>query len=477
MKELCMRVVLLYACAGALCAQDNALPKTASEATDYTELVFKYGPFAFAVLFGLVALWLIRGAKEAASSVEPVVRPLAKQYWTAAIVAGITCIVFAAIGTHHWLKIAESTHIFRGEIMDLADYEQVDADDFYLRTQPKKVLLDGVVLRNEHFAVIRDRPFVRGDVFEITYFKVGAAKRAILKFEYLTEAYPTYRIEYDEKAGAIELVKVPLQAVARATKVMTSPFAAQAQTIPVLGATLLMSPQQAQRAVLAQSVVALRLVGLLQDARTPVGAKIDLLDRLRAMDAATLKAYAETVVNRELFALSLIELTGHSDKELASKARMVVEKSDAELVLARELSSPKADVRTAAEQALFRVSQDRAERILKQAPASPRTQALSTQVRSGAKQQILTPVGSATGDRYYVQANWDPNNEKTMKCLSELFNKELTSNRSPAEEEKLMKGRSERIAYWYTKEWVLAMAEKIRGCGGKASFPKPIPKG
>jgi hypothetical protein len=178
------------------------------------------------------------------------------------------------------------------------------------------------------------------------------------------------------------------------------------------------------------------------------------------------------VSNHELFALTLIELAGHSDKELASKAQMVVEKSGAESALARQLSSSKPEVRTAAEQAMFRVSPDRAERILKQAPTSARTQALLLQVKSGAKQQVLTPVGSETGDRYYVKANWDPKNLKTTGCLTALFHQELISNRSLQEEEKLMAGKSERIAYWYTKEWVLAMADKIRACGAKASFPK-----
>jgi hypothetical protein len=218
------------------------------------------------------------------------------------------------------------------------------------------------------------------------------------------------------------------------------------------------------------------LIALLQEPRTPVGGKIDALDRLRAMDAATLKAYAGTVTDRESFALTLIELSRHSDQELASKARTAVEKSEAESVLAAQVNSPKPQVRAAAQQAVFRVNPQRAQLILKQAAPSAQTQALSAQVQSGAKQQVLVPVGSADGDRYYVSANWDAKNVNTKRCLAELFNREIPSTRSLQQEEKLMAGQSSRIVYWYTKEWALGMAEKVKGCGATASFPNPSQK-
>ena len=73
-----------------------------------------------------------------------------------------------------------------------------------------------------------------------------------------------------------------------------------------------------------------------------------------------------------------------------------------------------------------------------------------------------------------MQANWDPRDEKSTGCFTHLFNREPAIVRSLAEEQKLMAGRSQRVAYWYTKEWALLMAEKISMCGGKASFPAPV---
>ena len=443
--------------------------------TDYIELAFQYGPYAFAIFSAFGARWLIRQAKQAASSSEPAVKALTKQYWRMAVAAGIAFVIFAAVGTHHWLRVAESTHVFRGEIRDLAAYEHVDADDFYFRALGKpKFEGESGSLRNERFAVIQERPFQRGQFFEITYFKQGAEKRTRLRLQYDGETMPSYRIEYDVASDAYEVRKVETQA--RGLKHASFfPFTATAfaQTVPVPSARLT-NPQVERRAVFAQPSVDLRLVSLLQEPRTPVGAKIDALDQLRQMDAATLKTIAETVTGQESFALTLIELTRHSDKELASKARAVVEKSQADSVLARQLSSPRTQVRAAAEEALFRVNPERADVILKQVPLSERVQTLSTQVQSGEKQQILMPVGSEGGDSYYVKANWDPLNVTTVQCLTELFNREPLSKRSLQEEASLMTGRKERVVYWYTKDWALSMAGKIRACGAEASFPNPI---
>src|SRR6266581_9159718 len=84
---------------GILLAQDKAIPKVASQATDYTELAFKYGPFAFAVLFGLFSMWMLKQARTDKTQ--------SQRHWAGFFITLITCIGFAAIGTHHWLKVAE----------------------------------------------------------------------------------------------------------------------------------------------------------------------------------------------------------------------------------------------------------------------------------------------------------------------------------------------------------------------------------
>lgn len=248
-------------------------------------------------------------------------------------------------------------------------------------------------------------------------------------------------------------------------------FAAFAQVLPAL----LLSPRPSITFQGGSPPVDLRLINLLQDGRPDVGAKIDALDQLCGMDQSTLKAYAATVVNGESFALTLIELSRHSDKELASKDSKAGVSSDAEGVLAQQLGSTNAEVRKAAEQAVTRISTDRAERILAQAKPSHSKQLAVAKLRTGTTQQILSPVGSEGGDRYYVKADWEPKEQKTVSCLTAMFNKELISKRSLQDEKKLMANRSSRLVYWYTKDWALMMADKIRTCGARASFPKPKP--
>jgi len=473
MFHFCVRILLACCWAAAAWAQDAGVPKFAPEATDYTELAFKYGPFAFAILFGLVALYLIREAKSAAESGDKELEAQTGKFWIGAALVGGASLCFAGIGTTYWLRTAQAEHVFRGEIKDLSTYEQVAADDFYFRTELRTAMQgESDPLHNVHFVAIQARPFVKGQLFEIAYLKEGAAKRTTLRLAYEGEAAPAYRIEYNEQARVSELKKIPTlaQPAQEQQHAAYSPFAAYAQSLPVSKLPA-MSSQIVQRSVQAPAGVDMRLVSLLQDSRTPVGAKIDALDRLNALDAASLKAYAQAVTDREPFALTLIELSRHSDKELAYKAKTLADKAGVDATLAAQLNSPTAEVRGGAQKAVLRVTPERAERIIQQAPNSARNRTLASEVQTGDKQRVLRPVGSAGGDRYYVKANWDPNNQRVVSCLTGLFQRELMSARSPQDEQKLMAGKSERLVFWYTKEWALSMADKIDACGAKASFP------
>jgi hypothetical protein len=454
-------------------AQESGVPKGLSEAKGWTELVYQYGPFGFAILFAAVALWLIRGARKAAGSNDKEVEAQARNYWIGAAVAGCAFIGFASVGTMHWLRVAESVHVFRGEIKNLTAYEQVAGDELYFRTELQTVLQGETdpPLHNLHFIAIQDRPFTPGQLFDLAYLKEGASKRTVLRVAYQDGAEPVYRIEYNEQAQVSELKQVQtLATAAQPEHHAASPFAAYARSLPILGLQAASARVQPP-AVQVPAGVDMRLVDLLQDSRTPVGAKIDALDRLRALDAASLKAYAETVTQSEPFALTLIELSRHSDRELASKARALADKAGVDRILATQLNSSKAHVRSEAQQAVFRVAPERAEAILQQAPATPQTRKLATEVREGSRQRVLTPVGSAGGDRYYVKASWDPHNRQAVECLSGLFNRELVSTRSLGDERKLMAGRSQRLVYGYTKDWALNIADQIEACSATASFP------
>jgi hypothetical protein len=86
---------------------------------------------------------------------------------------------------------------------------------------------------------------------------------------------------------------------------------------------------------------------------------------------------------------------------------------------------------------------------------------------------LLRPTGSSQGDRYYVRATWDPADEHEVPCLTQLFNDELASTRSVKAEAAKMKGRAERLIYWYSKDWAISISKKISDCGGKAQYVTP----
>ena len=96
---------------------------------------------------------------------------------------------------------------------------------------------------------------------------------------------------------------------------------------------------------------------------------------------------------------------------------------------------------------------------------------LKKEIQLGNKTRVLIPTGSSKGDRYYVKAEWDPENRNVANCLTNLFYRELIHNRTLKEEADLMKRKNgKRWVYWYSKEWALYIFEKIEACSSKAFF-------
>jgi hypothetical protein len=137
------------------------------------------------------------------------------------------------------------------------------------------------------------------------------------------------------------------------------------------------------------------------------------------------------------------------------------------------LMSDESDYRENTVKVLYRIELQRAQSIMKALPDEfnePWIKNIKKDMKSGLKSKVLVPTGSAQGDRYYVQATWGKGQKDVIDCLTKLFNSSLISNRTLKEEELLMKKRSKRWVYWYSKDWSLDMYDQINKCGGKASF-------
>jgi len=325
-------------------------------------------------------------------------------------------------------------------------------------------------LRNERFIALRfDGPFKPGHSIPIEFSK-GEGKRTPLEVPYSAdEAEPAYVVEWNEQTQKNELKRVghssggamlsPLIREAQAQQEV-SPGAAAGQTSPLQPA-----PPADDRCT--------QDIATLQDSSTDVGAKIAATEDLGQLDDAHFRDCLSTRTKREPVLVTFIDLSRHDDPELASKSHRVLRRFDVDQYLIQQLSRPESA--KAVEPILLRLDRTQAEAVLKRAGAeqSPSLKRLSGRIGAGEQTQMVRPSGSAKGDRYYVEATWDPNRQDVVDCLTRLFNEELISRRSLADEAALMRARSERLVYWYDKDWAIGMARKVEACGGKASFVNP----
>jgi hypothetical protein len=164
-----------------------------------------------------------------------------------------------------------------------------------------------------------------------------------------------------------------------------------------------------------------------------------------------------------------MDLTRHSDKELSYRAKQVLNRIDIHEYLVQQLQSTNRADRANAEKVLFKL--DKAEAMKVSSKLGPtRSSELASRLESRGNAPQVLPTASPQGDRYYVKATWDPRNPSVVECLTGLFSRELISNRSLDQERSLMKNRSERLVYWYDKEWSVEMSRQIKSCGGTATF-------
>ncbi|MBN1638140.1 MAG: hypothetical protein JW866_04180 [Ignavibacteriales bacterium] len=430
-----------------------------------TNLAFQFGPFLFALLFTLyISRWGYKNYNQANLRCDP---PASEKeintyrlYFLGTAIFGFILVIISIIW---WFNIQVSYHVFAGKIVNLREYEEITSNDLYFKSILVTKLEENLPqIRDEHFLFIQNEPFDNNQKFKIYYSK-GQGKVEEFSINYSSQILVEYCVDWDENSGNNIL------------RCLTSPQSslffksAYAQEFKVKSDYESFSSTEDR--------IDKYLVQLLQEERTDIGQKIEALDKLSSLEDSQLKYYIEKSIYKEPMTLTLLDLSRHTDKELAYKAKKIINdrfKIDDYLV---HLLLSDSKNREEAIEILFRIEKDRALQILNNIPIKMRNSwfnDLKKEIEFGEKAKILIPTGSSKGDRYYVQAKWDPKNSKVVECLTELFFRELIHNRTYEEEIKLMKGengqRSERWVYWYSKEWALYIAQKIENCGGKAYF-------
>lgn len=425
-------------------------------------LAFKFGPFFFAVLLVITSRWAYEIYRKATDKTAPSFsrkeRNTFRNYF---IGVSIFAAILIIISIAWWITHQPGLYSFKGQIIDLKDYEKITSSTLFFRAQLMEKIDPNVPLyRDEHFLIVNDKPFTVNQEFRLLYSKgEGVVEQFIIRYKPGVE--PIFKIEWDktEQRNVFRCINPPPYSFAPYGSLYAQTFDNSASAV-----TLKRNSLKDQH-----------LIELLQNERSDIGAKISALDSLLIMPKDKISKYIEFETSKEPMVVTLLDLKRHTDDELAFKAEKILnDKFDLDAYLLNNLTSNDQTIHEKIEKIFFKMSQKSAEKILEKIPLQYENRTwirnLKNDVREGKKLKLLVPTGSSKGDRYYVQAEWDPGNQKVVNCLTKLFHYALIHNRTFEEEIRLMKGRKVRWVYWYSKEWALGIAEDINNCGGKTSF-------
>lgn len=145
---------------------------------------FLWGPFFFSMLFILVVTRTAHGYYANANErVTPPASAEEKQdyrtYFRLSMACGMV-LVFLSVGW--WMYAQLQAHTFEGVIVGLEKDQQIvatDDDDLYYRAVQRDAG-DGHLIRDYHFVVVRNTPFVDGQSFRLAFYPdpgaIGEAK-------------------------------------------------------------------------------------------------------------------------------------------------------------------------------------------------------------------------------------------------------------------------------------------------------------
>lgn len=438
--------------------------------TDLIVLAYQYGPFFFAV-------WIIGFINKRAHKLYNESGPDQLNTYRLNFIAwNIFSVVLVILAIGWWFLHPPSTrdtssnlYTFSGQIVDLKEYELLASKQLFFRTVPQKQLrLNSTPLHDEHFLIVSEKPFMQGQEFDLTFSKGENYDDVKLKLKYSSTEKLNYEIKFDPKARKHS---VNAMTTAFSSGVWRSMFLGSAFAAENLGEG---SRIKTKKSELSNVKININIITNLQNERTDVGTKISLLRKLESYETKTLKSYLEFKTSKEPMVLTVLDLSRHTDSELAYFANELISKFDLIGYAKEELVSTDKKRRDAFIEMLFRIPPKIAMDLIGKLPPEtpiPRKEKLVSDLEKKRKSKILIPTGSKGGDRYYVKATYNPKKPKVVECLASLFNQELIGHeRTLAQEIQLMEKRSKRFVYWYTKEWALYITEEIEDCGAIASF-------
>jgi hypothetical protein len=428
------------------------------------ELAFQYGPFLFALLF---LLSIVRWAQQKFQEIQKQNPPSSSQtvnsyrfVYLASFAVGVALVIVSVVW---WWQYRPTIYVYRGVIENLDETQTLDGETAYFHAKRiPPAMADVPEERDEKFIVVQTVPFLSTDTVEVFFAKTGGTGKSLhrLHIPYKGEAEPHFEVVWNQDGNKYEIRSVqPENAALFNLGVVLEARQVSKGTRPVNGAT---GPSKSE---------ATNVIPTLQTEQTPVGAKIEALDQLNSLPKEVAAQQLRTVTKKEPVAVTLLDLSRHSDPELASKAAAAVKTFDLKNYTSTLLSSMDAHARTVGENILFRMDPGMAADVVKglQATDPRRANEVSQQLAKEAP-VTLRPTGSAQGDRYYLHSSWNPDDKSAVTCLTSAFNNGMGATRSLTDEATLMAGRKDRLVYGDNKDWTIWMADEAHKCGAQTEF-------
>ncbi|MGD0339957.1 MAG: hypothetical protein ABSB78_14345 [Bacteroidota bacterium] len=443
--------------------------------TALTKIAYQFGPFFFALLFTLViSRWTYKiYHKQQKSTTKE--KNTYRWVFISTTFFGMLLVIVSVIW---WWNYRPTTYVFRGEVKKLKDYERVVSGNLYFRSRWTGKLGENIPqFHDEEFAVIQETPFSQNQPFDMLFSKEpDDPNPKSFTIKYLPgDKLPRYEIVWNDSTHENQLKRLSDSTTSSNNgfrflffdRAFAQGIKSQHLNEGKEPAIIQMPEQAANKHE--------DIISILQDERTDVGSKIAALDKLRTFDKKSLFNVITTQTEKENMILTISDLARHTDRELAFKAQQLSNLVNLNKIISDRLNSKNGVIVNDAQQIVRRLDKAQATTILKSVNTkqSDEMKRFAKDISSGRALTPLKPTGSSKGDRYYVRAQWNPNDKKTVDCLTQLFNQELFDRPSLQKEADFMRGRSERWVYWYSKEWALEIAAKINRCGGKASFGSP----
>ena len=440
---------------------------------EFSEIVMRYGPFAFSILYGLfVPRWAWKKYEKEKQKAGTGKIHMLICFWVA-MGAGLA---FSGVAVNWWISYGspgkmKERHIYTGKIMsihhdDKTVEEVAAALDNMSFKRPLPQSFQQPPMRTEHFVIIQDQPFEEDQEIPIYFNRYTPGKGPrhnwrqwnirISKKPFAFYRLPTEKeiMEYDSKRNVSEGFFSIFPVKTAWARQPMRPF--EYDTFDILN---------------------IGLIERLQQESTPSKEKMNIINELLKMKSEVRQQYLDFSTHKEPLIVTICDLARHTNYDLACKAKELL-RVESGIVgsINRQISK---EILTEQKRMLLELIISRLEP----------SQALNTLnevmytnnmywiddiykrlVLGKITNRALIPSESPRGDRYYVMATWKAGQKQIYECLTYLFNRSLISSRTLEQEGQLMGTRNWRLVYWYSKEWSLAMAQSIEDCGGKAAF-------